>query len=259
MPLVALLASDGLIGSTVRHAFAEQGLQSLDVRTPRDFLKLSGSTQPTLAVAMLELLDDPPSLCRGLLPSGIPLFLLASSPLAPFEEAGHLRSGADDILAAPFHPEVFLARVEALLRRAARWPATRRLGHDGIVVDLDDRIAWVDGKTLPLTRTEFDLLAALMSRPLHIQPHSVLAETIGLRTETAQVAPHLSRLRRKVAAAGGPRIGKPVHGMGLRLAGESQSTTATPDATAASPDGAHAPASSRSGHSSGSLSRGGFA
>lgn len=117
------------------------------------------------------------------------------------------------------------------MRRSARSPVTRRLEYAGIVVDLDHRMTWVKGRTLQLTRTEFDLLAALISRPMHIQSRKVLADAIGLRTANASVAPHLSRLRRKIIAAGGPRIGVPVHGVGVRLAGGT-----APSATAGAGD-----------------------
>lgn len=248
MPLVALLADDGLIGRTARFCLAQDGLAVLEAETPEDLLGVSGRTRPTLAVAMISLLPDPVATSRDLFPSGIPLLLLSGQPLDPHAETSYLREGADDVVVAPFHPSVFQSRVEALLRRATRWQVTRRLEFDRLVVDLDDRIAWVGGRALDLTRTEFDLLAALMSRPLHIQTRRELAEQIGLRTEDASVAPHLSRLRRKVTEAGGPHIGQAIRGIGLRLtstyrapsvtAGFSAPMTTAPMATTQDPTAA---------------------
>jgi len=85
-----------------------------------------------------------------------------------------LSVGADDYLVKPFSPRELIARVRAMLRRpravaggANSVPLEEcepfRLG--GLVVDPVARLVSVDGEPVELTRTEFDLLAAMAARP----------------------------------------------------------------------------------------------
>ncbi|WP_427005038.1 response regulator transcription factor [Pseudarthrobacter sp. H2] len=74
-----------------------------------------------------------------------------------------LRSGADDYLVKPVKLVELLARIEAVTRRAARPSANRprSIVLGDLEVDLDRRVAALRSQVLPLTATEFDLLALL--------------------------------------------------------------------------------------------------
>ena len=78
-----------------------------------------------------------------------------------------LESGADDYLRKPFEMPELVARIRAALRRHRPDPAAGdeplRLGH--LRIDLVGRTVERDGAEIPLTRTEFDLLAELARRP----------------------------------------------------------------------------------------------
>src|SRR3712207_2965525 len=88
-------------------------------------------------------------------------------------------------------------------------------------VDEDSREVRVDGSVVDLTRTEFDLLAALASRPGRVlQRETLLREVWQTDWEGSVrlVEAHMSNLRRKLQAAGlsTPEI-KTVRGVGYRL------------------------------------------
>ena len=71
--------------------------------------------------------------------------------------------GADDYVTKPFSRSVLLARIHAVLRRQDPLSGGRTL--DGLALDEADFAARLNGETLSLTRTEFHILALLVSRP----------------------------------------------------------------------------------------------
>jgi DNA-binding response OmpR family regulator len=139
-----------------------------------------------------------------------------------------LAVGADGYMAKPFSPRELVARVQAMLRRPradavppprAPEDAVRRLAE--LEVDEDSREVRVDGQVVDLTRTEFDLLAALASRPGRVlQRETLLREVWQTDWEgnLRLVEAHMSNLRRKLQAAGlhSPEI-RTVRGVGYRL------------------------------------------
>ena len=88
---------------------------------------------------------------RGLTDAPI-LFLTARTDEASVLEG--LGIGADDFLSKPFRVAELRARVAAHLRRQSRTPA-HRMVRSGVAFDLTARSAVVEGKALPLTRSEY--------------------------------------------------------------------------------------------------------
>jgi two-component system copper resistance phosphate regulon response regulator CusR len=72
--------------------------------------------------------------------------------------------GADDYLVKPFILEILLARVSAIARRAGAVEAAVLVSAGGITLDRSRRVAIRNGRDIPLTRKQFDLLETLMRR-----------------------------------------------------------------------------------------------
>ena len=137
-----------------------------------------------------------------------------------------LELGADDYVTKPFNPQVVVARVRAVLRRATAEPLPPRvLRVRDLTIDLDRHKASVADQSVDLTATEFEFLRALMEYPNHAFTRLELIErALGYEYEGLErtVDSHIKNLRRKIE----PNPQKPtyietVYGVGYRLQGET--------------------------------------
>jgi DNA-binding response OmpR family regulator len=133
-----------------------------------------------------------------------------------------LNAGADDYLVKPFSAAQAMARIGAVLRRAApSTPESTRVVVGGLVIDPVARTSALDGRPLDLNRKEFDLLLSLATRAGEVvSKRQLLAEVWqqpwGGADRTVDV--HLSWLRRKLGeSAAEPRYLHSVRGVGIKL------------------------------------------
>jgi DNA-binding response OmpR family regulator len=131
-----------------------------------------------------------------------------------------LRMGADDYVVKPFSMDELQARIEAVLRRAAyATPEHTVIAAGRVEIDVPARAVTVDGRTIALTRKEFDILVSLARQPgLVVTRDRILLDvwqTTWVARHTVEV--HVGSLRSKL---GDPRLVEVVRGVGYRLRSE---------------------------------------
>jgi DNA-binding response OmpR family regulator len=143
-----------------------------------------------------------------------------------------LAVGADDYITKPFSPRELVARIHAMLRRPRHLPgpvaavATEsppRVFGD-LQIDIDRREVHLDGDSVMLTRTEFDVLATLSSRPGVVFSRRQLLEAVWSEAWVGDdnvVDVHVGHLRRKLGDnPAAPRYVCTVRGVGYKMSGK---------------------------------------
>ncbi|WP_412126216.1 response regulator transcription factor [Streptomyces subrutilus] len=137
------------------------------------------------------------------------------------ERVDGLDAGADDYLGKPFALDELVARVRALLRRAAPEPADgAALAFADLSLDLATRTGRRGGRPLEFSRTEAALLELLLRHPGQVLPRELVLELVWGRDfgpDSNSLAVYVGYLRRKLEAGGEPRLVHTVHGVGYRL------------------------------------------
>src|SRR5437762_5228024 len=124
---------------------------------------------PPVDLVLLDLgLPDRDGLevCRELRRRGDVAIIAVTARAEERDRVSGLRTGADDYVVKPFGVAELHARIEAVMRRAARSPAPREpVTVGGLTVDHGSRRVTVDGREVAVTRKEFDILCALARQP----------------------------------------------------------------------------------------------
>ncbi len=159
--------------------------------------------------------------CRVLRAEGdhTPILMLTARVETPDRVAG-LDAGADDYLPKPFELDELLARLRALLRRAAVQGERDALAVGALRVDPAARRVWWSDTELTLSKTEFDVLELLVRNAGIVLDHARVYERIwgyDFGADSKNLAVYVGYLRRKLAAAGAPALIHTVRGVGYTV------------------------------------------
>jgi DNA-binding response OmpR family regulator len=192
----------------------------------RSALRLACATAPDLILLDLMLPEvDGLDVCRELRKtSRVPIIMLTARDEETDRVVG-LELGADDYVCKPFGVRELMARIKAVLRRAAGEgePATVLRGPGGLLLDLERRLVTVGEQPLGLSRLEFDLLRALLVNAGRVLTRERLLEQAwgyAYAGDVRAVDSAVKRLRAKLrlAAPEADAI-QAVRGVGYRIEG----------------------------------------
>jgi two-component system KDP operon response regulator KdpE len=116
------------------------------------------------------------------------------------EKVDALDAGADDYITKPFSGDELLARLRAVLRRAAP-SAERVITIGGLRIDLEKRVVTMDDRPVALTPIEYDLLRVLAQNEGKLLTHPALLREVwgpAFQEESNYLHVHVSHLRRKL-------------------------------------------------------------
>ncbi len=210
-----LLEDDPAIARTVAYAFEREGFEVTQVLLVREAAGLLTAPDHAFAAAILDVgLPDGSGLdlCKALRQAGgrsasLPILMLTARS-EELDRVLGLELGADDYLTKPFSPRELVARLRALLRRAALPAASATATAPEPVLHCDEvgqRIRL--GQTwLPLTRLELGLMQALCRHPGRIWSREALLDVVwGPDADSTDrtVDTHIKTLRAKLREASG--------------------------------------------------------
>jgi two-component system KDP operon response regulator KdpE len=165
---------------------------------------------------------DGVQLCRELRKwSDMPILLLSALGDEDHKVRA-LEAGADDYVTKPFSARELVARLQAIMRRAASQAGEAVVEADGLEVDLAARAVRRGGEEIHLTPIEFELLRALVRNRGRLLTHRALLQEVwgpAYSEDVPTLRTSIARLRRKIEPEGepGPRYIRTDPGVGYRF------------------------------------------
>jgi two-component system response regulator MprA len=221
---VLVVDDERAVRESLRRALELEGYDVELAADGEDALDRLGSSAAADAVILDVLMPgiDGLEVCRRLRAgaNAVPVLMLTARAEVDSRVAG-LDAGADDYLPKPFALAELLARLRALLRRAANGDETSSaLRFADLELDLGTREVRRGSRPIELTRTEFSLLELFLRNPRQVLTRSIIFERVwgydfGPTSNSLDV--YIGYLRRKTEEDGAPRLIHTVRGVGYAL------------------------------------------
>src|SRR5262245_20893874 len=220
---VLVVEDEPKIAQIAKDYLDRAGWTTLVAHTGRRALELFDAHSPSLVVLDLRLPDmNGLDVARALRDrGGVPIIMLTARVHETDRLAG-FETGADDYISKPFSPRELVARVTAVMRRtSARQLTGKPIEAAGLVIDPGTLTVTRNGTAVDLTRSEFDLLAALASHPGRVFTRAQLLDVVNGDTAEAfdrAIDTHIKNIRRKIETdPRNPTYLRTVYGVGYKF------------------------------------------
>ena len=223
MKTILIVDDNASVRTLVREYPTEQGFRVVTADNGQNALYTARSEKPDLILldVMMPEMDGYQFISAYRRENDVPIILLTAK-LEETDKVLGLELGADDYITKPFGMRELLARIRAVLRRVgsdSRQAATLNVAD--VSLDRDTHNVRVDGKTVDLTPSEFDLLAALMEAPGRVYSRAdLLIKLQGTTFEGVErtIDVHIRNLRTKLEPdPAKPRYIETVFGVGYKF------------------------------------------
>jgi two-component system, OmpR family, alkaline phosphatase synthesis response regulator PhoP len=220
---IMIVDDENRLVSLVESYLTQEGYHVVSANNGKEALPIASREKPDLIILdlMMPEMDGYGFMREHRKELDTPIILLTAR-VDDDERVIGLELGADDYINKPFRPRELVARVRAVLRRAGKTePQAKALRVGDITLDRDTRMVTVAGRSVDLTPSEFDLLAALLTSPGRVYSRLDLLDILqGIRYEGYErtIDTHIKNLRAKIEPdPRSPRYIETVYGIGYRF------------------------------------------
>ena len=220
--MIYLLEDDDSIRKLVVYALESAGFEARGFERPGLFHKAMEQELPELILLDIMLPEEDglsvlKKLRASALTRDVPVIMLTARN-TEYDKVIGLDNGADDFITKPFGMMELVARVRALLRRAAKDKMSKELVHGCLSLSPDKRSVHVSGVNVELTYKEFEMLHVLMEHEGIVMSRDMLMDRVWgseFDGENRTIDVHIRTLRAKLGAAG--EYIKTVRGIGYKI------------------------------------------
>jgi len=215
---ILVVDDDPMVAITIQRVLRPEGYDVEVALGGAAALEQAQSRRPDLVVLDLMMPGiDGLEVCRRLRAGGSLPILMLTARSGTADRVRGLDTGADDYLVKPFAYTELLARVRALLRRAA--PPPTLLQFADLTLEVETREVRRSGRLVQLTAKEFALLSHFLRHPRLVLSREQLLSAVWADEETDDnvVAVYVGYLRTKLDGSGEPRLIQTVRGFGYSL------------------------------------------
>ncbi|MBR5512921.1 MAG: response regulator transcription factor [Ruminococcus sp.] len=222
--MIYMLEDDSGIRDFVLYALNNSGLEAVGFEIPSEFYAALSEKIPDLLLLDVMLPEeDGISILKRLRATSatqkLPIILLTAKG-TEFDKVLGLDSGADDYISKPFGTMELLSRIKALLRRTANVTtiSENMISAGGLVIKPDKHEVMAQGKKIPLTLKEYDVLCLFMKNKGKVFTRDELLNRIWgyeFTGESRTVDVHIRSLRSKLGECG--ELIETIRGVGYRI------------------------------------------
>jgi DNA-binding response OmpR family regulator len=226
MQTILIVEDERKLREMVRLYLEQEGFRVVEAANGQDALYVARDEKPDLILLdqMMPVMNGQEFL-RAYEREGTAPVIMLTARVEDVDKILGLELGADDYVTKPFNVRELVARVRAVLRRSGRaQPESEVLRVGDVMLDRGGALVEVAGRKVDLTRSEFELLAALMSSPGRVYSRLDLLDRMNgdvYEGYERTIDVHIRNLRLKIEAdARKPQYVETVYGMGYRFAAE---------------------------------------
>jgi two-component system, OmpR family, response regulator MprA len=219
---VLVIEDDDAVRAAIRRSLLLAGYEVLEAVDGEDGLGRLAADVPDVVILDVGLPKiDGVELCRRLRSAGdrTPVMMLTARDAVEDRVIG-LEAGADDYLVKPYDVRELRARIAAIMRRHLPEADGRSMQFNGLELDADAHAARINEREIDLTRTEYQLLELFMLNPRRVLRVELIYDRIwgyDISVTSNSLRVYIGYLRKKLEAAGEPRLLHTVHGVGYVL------------------------------------------